>query len=496
MATSQQARRAAALTVATAAAVTLASSPATAITRGAGPEPSTVSVGVRAVTKVPTVTAVSAVSGTTGGGTTVTVTGSGFTTLEAGNAAAVKFGDVNAKSFTVVSDTKLTAVTPAGTGGAVLVKVTNSAGTSAGSATFTYRAPLTATFKDVTGAKPTGGTPVDVTVTGGTVGTTFKEFAAEKLTAKVGDATAAVAWVDATHVKVTTPASTKSTAQRLTLTHDGVTGPASENTIRYAPKLTSVVPAKVSTAGGETVTITGSGFSDEVTGVTFGETKATSFAVKSATQITAVVPAGANGAAAVTVTSAGGTASGLVTYRAPLGVKVADGTAVRASGGSVTLEVTGGTVGATAKEYAAEKITASVGTVKVTPSWVDATHVKLTLPSSTAATGSVTLLHDGVAGTAATVGYVPVVVSLSATSDKVAGGAKVTVKIAGGEATGAKDFKFGSTAADCTPISGNAYSCVVPKADKAGPTWVTFTAGTGTTSRFTPSATFNYTDLD
>ncbi len=87
-------------------------------------------------------------------------------------------------------------------------------------------------------------------------------------------------------------------------------------------------------------------------------------------------------------------------------------------------------------------------------------------------------------------------VSLSGVSDKLAGGSKVTVKIAGGEATGAKDFKFGSTAATCTSLTANAYSCVVPKADTAGPTWVTFTASTGTASRFTPAATFNYTDLE
>jgi IPT/TIG domain len=499
MATSKQARRAAALTVATAAVVTLASSPATAVTGRADAGSSPASVGVRAdkpAAKIPTVSSVSAKSGTTEGGTTVTITGSGFSGLEAGNAAAVKFGDVNAKSFTVVSDTKLTAVTPAGTAGAVVVKVTNSTGTSTGTATFTYRAPLGATFKDVTGAKPAGGTPVEVTVTGGTVGTTAKEFAAEKVTAKVGDASATVAWVDATHLKVTAPASTKATAQKLTLIHDGVAGPASEATIRYAPGITGVVPAKVSTAGGETVTITGVGFSDEVTGVSFGEKKATSFTVKSATQITAVVPAGENGAAAVTVTSPGGTGSGLVTYRAPLGLKVAEGTVARASGGSVTLEVTGGTVGTTAKEFSAERITATVGTSKVTPAWVDATHVKLTMPASPAASGSVVLLHDGVAGTAATVNYVPVVVSISATSDKVAGGAKVTVKIAGGEPAGAKDFKFGGAAALCTSMAANAYSCVVPKADKAGPTWVSFTASTGTASRFTPSATFNYTDLD
>ncbi|WP_436533411.1 IPT/TIG domain-containing protein [Actinoplanes sp. HUAS TT8] len=493
MATTKKARRATALTVATVTAVVaLAPNPASA-----NPDPfRSVYAAGDVVTKVPAPKAVLPISGSTAGGTTVTVTGTGFASLDTKDPTAVKFGDVNAASFTVVSDTKLTAVTPAGTAGSALVKLTNSAGSSTGTVTFIYRAPLTASFDAVTGAKPAGGTLVNVTVSGGTVGATAKEFAAEKITARIGDTTAVVTWVDENHVKVTVPPSTKTGALKLTLLHDGVAGPASESTIRYAPGVTTISPAKVSTAGGETVTISGSGFSDEVTGVLFGEVKATSFTIKSATQITAVVPAGENGLRTVSVVAPGGTATGQITYRAPLGLDVADGTVVRASGGTVTLAVTGATVGASAKDFAAEKITATVGTTKVTPTWVDATHVKVALPASSAASGSVTLIHDGVAGTAASVSYVPVVVSLSATSDKLAGGAKVTVKIAGGEATGAKDFKFGTTAATCTSAGTGTYSCVVPAADEAGPTWVTFTASTGTASRFTPSATFNYTDLD
>ncbi|AEV85395.1 Hepatocyte growth factor receptor [Actinoplanes sp. SE50] len=503
MATKKHARRAA-LTVA--AATATAVSLAYPIAAGAAPG---VPVSVLAdtpgtakpVTKAPTATAVTPPSGTTAGGTTVTVTGSGFSSLDLTNPAAVKFGDLNAASFAVVSDTRLTAVTPAGTNGAVKVTVTNTVGSSSGTVSFGFRAPLGARFEAVTGAK--GGTVVPVTVTGGTVGATAAAFTTEKVTAKVGDATATVAWTDEAHVKVTVPAGTKFGAMKLTLTHDGVAGTPSESTIRYAPLLSGVLPAKVSTAGGETVTITGNGFtdvaSDDPASVTFGGRNATSFTVKSATQITAVVPEGANGAAPVVVKSAGGSVSGTVTYRTPLGLEVPAGAVAKASGGTVTLTVTGGTVGATPKEFGTQAISATVGTSKVVPVWVDATHVKVPMPASAAATAPVTLLHDGVPGKPVTVSYAPVVVNLSATTDTLAGGTKVTVKIAGGELGGATGFTFGGKEASCTRQGTGTfvtYLCVTPPATTAGPVWVSFTASTGTASRFTPAAVFNYIDLD
>ncbi len=76
----------------------------------------------------PTVTSISPGSGPSAGGTSVTVTGTGFT-----GASAVKFGATNAASFTVDSATSITAVSPAGSG-TVDIAVTTAAGTSATSA--------------------------------------------------------------------------------------------------------------------------------------------------------------------------------------------------------------------------------------------------------------------------------------------------------------------------------------------------------------------------
>jgi IPT/TIG domain len=59
----------------------------------------------------PMVTSVSPATGPGSGGTEVTIVGSGFT-----GATAVAFGGANASSFSVDSDTQITAVTPPGLG--------------------------------------------------------------------------------------------------------------------------------------------------------------------------------------------------------------------------------------------------------------------------------------------------------------------------------------------------------------------------------------------
>jgi hypothetical protein len=74
---------------------------------------------------VPSVTSVSPDASSTAGGGTVSINGSGFST-----ATAVSFGSV-AASFTIVSDTEITAVVPAQGAGVVDVTVTNAQGSSA-----------------------------------------------------------------------------------------------------------------------------------------------------------------------------------------------------------------------------------------------------------------------------------------------------------------------------------------------------------------------------
>jgi hypothetical protein len=75
---------------------------------------------------VPTVTAISPTIGSADGETTVTITGTDFT-----NVSAVLFGTTSAKTYTVDSDTSITATAPAGTAGtASAVAVKTPGGTS------------------------------------------------------------------------------------------------------------------------------------------------------------------------------------------------------------------------------------------------------------------------------------------------------------------------------------------------------------------------------
>jgi hypothetical protein len=175
----------------------------------------------------PSISNISPTSGPTTGGTTVTISGTGFAA-----GATVKFGTTSATSVNVVGSTTITAVAPAHASGAVNVVVTNPGGQSATSAN---------------GYSYTGGIA--------------------------------------------------------------------------APTVSGVSPTSGPTAGGTSVTISGTGFAAGAT-VTFGGTNATGVVVNNSTTITATTPAHAAGAVDVVVTNSGGQSGSKLsafTYNAPAG---------------------------------------------------------------------------------------------------------------------------------------------------------------------------------
>ncbi len=107
----------------------------------------------------PTVTNVNPTSGPTGGGTSVTITGTDLT-----GATDVSFGTTPA-SFTVDTPTQITATSPAHAPGAVDVTVTTAGGTSGTSANdqFTYVATPTVSSVSPTSGPAGGGTSVMIT---------------------------------------------------------------------------------------------------------------------------------------------------------------------------------------------------------------------------------------------------------------------------------------------------------------------------------------------
>jgi hypothetical protein len=132
-------------------------------------------------TPAPAVTGVIPNTGTTAGGTSVTITGTNFT-----GATAVTFGGTAATNVVVVNDTQITATSPAHAAGAVDVTVTTSGGTSATSTNdkFTYTAgpgPSTVQFSASNYNIDEAGGHIDVTVTrsGDTSGAATVDYTTE-----------------------------------------------------------------------------------------------------------------------------------------------------------------------------------------------------------------------------------------------------------------------------------------------------------------------------
>ncbi|MGB6834128.1 MAG: IPT/TIG domain-containing protein [Candidatus Acidiferrum sp.] len=141
----------------------------------------------------PTVTGVSPNSGTTAGGTSVTIAGTNFV-----SGATVTFGSAAATSVVVVSSTSITATTPARSAGAVTVTVTNP-GALSGSLTsgFTYAVVPTVSSISPNNGPVAGGTAVTITGT---------NFAAGATVTIGGTAATSVVVATATQITATTPA--------------------------------------------------------------------------------------------------------------------------------------------------------------------------------------------------------------------------------------------------------------------------------------------------
>jgi uncharacterized repeat protein (TIGR01451 family) len=109
-----------------------------------------------------------------------------------------------------------------------------------------------------------------------------------------------------------------------------------------APTVTAISPNSGPTAGGTSVTITGTSFTSNAT-ATVGGAACTSLNVVSATSITCVTPAGASGAASVRVTTPGGSnpANTLFTY----GIRQTPSFPTTAGGGTVSAQIVTGSAG-------------------------------------------------------------------------------------------------------------------------------------------------------
>jgi methionine-rich copper-binding protein CopC len=429
---------------------------------------------------VPTVSSVFPNAGPIAGGTSVTITGTGFTAT-----SAVDFGATPATSFSVTSITTITAVSPAGSAGTVNVTVTNPIATSATGTgdQFHYDAVPTVTSVSPNAGRTGGANTVTITGTGFT-GATAVDFGATPAPAfrvnsdtsiTAGSPAGSVGTVDIT---VTTPGGTSATSA------------ADQFSYVLPATVTSVSPNAGPTAGGTSVTVTGTGFTT-ATAVHFGGTAATTFTVNSPTTISVVSPAGSAGTVDITVTNAGGTSTtspaDRFTYDAvPTVTSVSPNAGPIAGGATVTITGTGLT-GTTAVNFGGTAATSfivhsntSITAVSPAGSVGTVVDITVTTPGGTSVTSSV----DQFTYLAA-----PTVTSLSVTSGAAAGG--TTVTITGTGFTGTTAVHFGGTAAGAFIVNSSTTISAVSPAVSAGTVDVTVTT-LGGTSATSPADQFTY----
>jgi hypothetical protein len=389
--------------------------------------------------------------GPTAGGTAVVITGQGFTGTT--GATGVTFGGVNATNYVVKSDTTIDATSPAGAAGTVNVIVTNTSlneNPASGDSSFavvgdqfTYEsAPTIAVNGIVPNEGPVaGGTPVVITGT---------NFGPDSTVLFNTTAATQIMVVSPTEITADSPpsplvANAGAGAVAVTVVDAGGTSGPEAFTYVAPPTISAngINPDVGPTAGGTSVTITGTNFAAPAT-VTFAGNDGTSVNVVSATEITVTTPPGVVGPAAVVVSDPFGTTANAnnetFTYVAPPFVPegglnpaygpVAGGTVITITGTSLA------GVSSVVFNPTSCAVTGAVGGTDGTALTDNANGtVTVTSPASTlpgTGAGSVAVCLTGPGGTAPalqpfTYESVPVVTSFTPTSGPVAGGTIVTI---------------------------------------------------------------------
>ncbi|MYZ34786.1 MULTISPECIES: IPT/TIG domain-containing protein [unclassified Streptomyces] len=231
--------------------------------------------------------------GSTGGGNTVTITGTNLA-----GATAVHFGSKLA-TITANTATSVTVIAPSGTG-TVGVTVTTPGGTSNPVTYFYVGAPFKSGLSPVSGVTA-GGNTVTITGTGLSTATSVA----------FGTVTAVPTVVSDSQITVTVPEGVAAGPVGVSVTTAGGTNNGLSYTYIDGPTIGTPVPASGPVAGGTAVTLPGTDLATTQS-VTVGGVAAP-FAVISNTTLTFVTPpavGGTPGAVDIVVTTSGGSATG------------------------------------------------------------------------------------------------------------------------------------------------------------------------------------------
>ncbi|MDR1300231.1 MAG: IPT/TIG domain-containing protein [Candidatus Nomurabacteria bacterium] len=255
-------------------------------------------------------------------GDTVVITGAHFDGTT--GADAVKFGTVNATSYTVNSDTQITATVPTGTG-TVHVTVTNYGTSTTNTNTrYTYLAAPTIDSVSPNYIKSSDAT-TQLTINGANfvTGSTYGDNEV-KISSNSSDFSAALNCslptdTSSTIITCTAPNLTTAGVYYIQVTNAGGTSNVDKTVESLsAPVYSSISPTYGITTG-SSVTITASnlrnvGGSSVVSAVTIGGAACTSINVTSGTQLTCNAPASTAGSKDVVITTYGGQTTGTNAY--------------------------------------------------------------------------------------------------------------------------------------------------------------------------------------
>jgi formylglycine-generating enzyme required for sulfatase activity len=408
--------------------------------------------------------------GPTAGGTQVTIAGTNFT-----GATEVRIGGIPA-AFSVINDTTISATTPASAAGAKPVRIVSPWGSGTLVNGFTYFGGPTISSASPSSGPPTGGTTITITGTNLTGATSVTVGGVAATSVTIGNATTITAVtppgaLGSVLIVVTTPGGTANLANAFTY-------------VVPAPTISSVSPTSGSTAGGTTITITGTNLTG-ATSVTVGGVAATGVAVVNSTTVTAVTPAGTAGAKTVTVTTPGGTANlaNAFTYVVPAPTISSVSPSSGPTTGGTTITITGTNLtGATSVTVGGAAATSVIV--------VSATTVTAVTPAGTAGGKTVSVTTPGgTANLANAFTYVvpaPTISSVSPTFGSTAGGTAIT--ITGTNLTGTSSVTIGGVAATSVSVVSATTVTAITPAGTAGPRTVSVTTPGGTanlTSGFT-----------
>ncbi|HEX7898541.1 MAG TPA: IPT/TIG domain-containing protein [Planctomycetota bacterium] len=316
----------------------------------------------------PTAASAAPTSGSTSGGTGVTVLG---TNLPATKTLVTVGG--SAASAIVATGAQVTFNTPAHASGTVAIVVTTPGGTASPPQSFDYAGPFVSGIAPNSG--PAAGGQPGVVISGNDLsGATSVEFGLGNNAAITGNT--------ANQITVSTPPGT-GTVSVIVTTPSGSFTLSNAYTYTTAPTISGITPAQGPTAGGQAVQITGTSFVDGFTTVTFNGVNATIVTV-TGTTVDVTTPPGTAGTASVVVTTFGSqpsAGSNLYSYVAPPSVATISSNRGPAAGGQ-PVSITGANFvpGATAVLFGAatatiNTITTTTMTVTTPPGAIGATNV-------------------------------------------------------------------------------------------------------------------------